>query len=1076
VLRKWLSALTAALLVAALLAPAAVLASDSQPPDCPGDTFSTNEDASGNGQLQCNADSSITYALDGGGPTNGTLTTLDPDGSFTYDPDSNYFGPDSFDYTGTDEDGTSTPATIVITVTAVNDPPSFAKGPDDAVAENSGTRTVAGWATNISEGPANESSQTVTFEITGNTDASLFSTLPSVSATGTLTYKPATSQSGSATITLRLTDNGGSANGGNDTSPTQSFDITISGVNDPPSFTVGPDQTVLEDAAPQSVAGWATNISEGPPDESGQVVTFVIDSNTNPGLFSAGPAVNSSGRLTYTPAADANGSADITLHAHDSGGGTDDSPPQTFTINVTLVNDPPTFTKGANQTVAENAGAVSVPNWATSISKGPSNESGQTVTFQIASNSNPALFAAGPAISPAGTLTYTPAASANGSASIGVQLKDNGGTANGGDDTSGTQTFTITVTGVNDPPSFVKGANQTVAEDAGAQSIPNWATGISPGPSDEAGQTVTFVVDSDIPDLFSAGPAVSSSGTLTFTPSANLNGTSTITLHAHDNGGGLTDDSPTQTFTIKMTPVNDQPSFTKGSNQSVVEDSGLHTVTSWATNVVKGPADEAAQAVDFVIDSNSAPALFAVPPTVAPNGTLTYTLAPNANGSATIGLHIHDSGGGTPPNDDAGPTVTFTIAVSRANDAPTCANDSNATFVNTALNASLASCTDIDGDTLGFSLVTQSTHGTTAVNSNGTYTYTPNASFQGTDTFAFKANDGSVDSNPATMSILVSPDPIARNDVSPTDFPPIIQGSGPTAIPVLANDLDKQGGPLLITSVTQGSKGKVVITGGGTGLTYDPTGLATGTDSFRYSIVDNQSRTNSAIVVVIIFPDKTKPIVTVPLATIVSPATLGSSTGKVRISWSASDVGTGLKSVQLQESYNGATFKTVTLASPRASSVLRSLVFGKTYRYRVRATDVVGNVSTYVLSPTVVAIRYQESSAAIAYAGHWAAARSASYSGGKARWATGAGASATFKFSGRSVAWVSSKSATRGSAQVFVDGVLVRTVSLYRSGSLHRQVVFSMRWSIAGPHTIQVVNLRTVGHPRVDLDTLVIAR
>ena len=66
------------------------------------------------------------------------------------------------------------------------------------------------------------------------------------------------------------------------------------------------------------------------------------------------------------------------------------------------------------------------------------------------------------------TLTYTPAANANGLATVTVRLKDDGGTANGGVDTSGPQTFTITVTPVNDVPSFLKGADQSVNEDAGA--------------------------------------------------------------------------------------------------------------------------------------------------------------------------------------------------------------------------------------------------------------------------------------------------------------------------------------------------------------------------------------------------------------------------------------------------------------------------------------------------------------------------------------------------------------------------------------------------------------------------------
>ena len=115
----------------------------------------------------------------------------------------------------------------------------------------------------------------------------------------------------------------------------------------------------------------------------------------------------------------------------------------------------------------ENAGAQTVSPWATAISPGPPDESAQTLTFLITGNTNAALFSAPPAVSPTGALTYTPAANAIGTATITVTLKDNGGTANGGVDTSAAQTFTITVQHVNQPPSFTKGPDQTVLEDAG---------------------------------------------------------------------------------------------------------------------------------------------------------------------------------------------------------------------------------------------------------------------------------------------------------------------------------------------------------------------------------------------------------------------------------------------------------------------------------------------------------------------------------------------------------------------------------------------------------------------------------
>src|SRR4029453_13551327 len=109
----------------------------------------------------------------------------------------------------------------------------------------------------------------------------------------------------------------------------------------------------------------------------------------------------------------------------------------------TDVNEAPSFSAGANQTVAEDAGAQTVTPWATAISPGPPEEAGQTVTFTVTGNTNAALFSAGPLVSPTGSLTYPPATNVSGTATITLALLDNGGTANGGVDTSAPQTFTI---------------------------------------------------------------------------------------------------------------------------------------------------------------------------------------------------------------------------------------------------------------------------------------------------------------------------------------------------------------------------------------------------------------------------------------------------------------------------------------------------------------------------------------------------------------------------------------------------------------------------------------------------------
>jgi large repetitive protein len=160
-----------------------------------------------------------------------------------------------------------------------------------------------------------------------------------------------------------------------------------------------------------------------------------------------------------------------------------------------------------------------------------------------------------PAVVPDGTLTYKPAADANGTATVTVAAVDDGGTAGGGVDTSPPQTFTITVDPVNDAPSFAAGPNQLVLSLLGAQSVPGWASSISTGPANESAQTVSFIVTNDNPGIFTVQPAVAPDGTLTYTPRLLGLGTATVTVQAVDTGGtanGGVDTSPPQTFTITI--------------------------------------------------------------------------------------------------------------------------------------------------------------------------------------------------------------------------------------------------------------------------------------------------------------------------------------------------------------------------------------------------------------------------------------------------------------------------------------------------------------------------------------------
>jgi hypothetical protein len=114
-----------------------------------------------------------------------------------------------------------------------------------------------------------------------------------------------------------------------------------------------------------------------------------------------------------------------------------------------------------------------------------------------------------------------------------------------------------------------------------------------------------------------------------------------------------------------------------------------------------------------------------------------------------------------------------------------------------------------------------------------------------------------------------------------------------------------------------------------------------------------------------------------------------------------------------------------------------------------------------------------QSSTSVTYSGSWNTSSSTYYYGGTIRYATAASASTSYTFTGYSIGWVAYRGPTRGSATVYVDGVLKATVSLYSSTYASKPVAYTFSWSTNGVHTIQVVDDGTVGHSRIDVDAFV---
>jgi predicted extracellular nuclease len=258
--------------------------------------------------------------------------------------------------------------------------------------------------------------------------------------------------------------------------------------------------------------------------------------------------------VVVTPGEDENGAVAVTLTVTDPDGDTDAS---TFTLDVTPVNDVPGFTRGADVTVAEDAGAQVVGGWATGISAGAANESAQTLDFEVVSNTNAGLFSdTGPvAVAADGTLTFTPEADTSGSAVIELRISDDGGTADGGVDASDVQSFTITVTAANDAPVFDPASFAfTVAEVAPAGSIVGTVTAGDVDVGDTRSYAITassvagaFAIDANTGQITVASQAAMTLGnspfelTVTVTDAGGLTDTAEVTITVQAAGGADSD-------------------------------------------------------------------------------------------------------------------------------------------------------------------------------------------------------------------------------------------------------------------------------------------------------------------------------------------------------------------------------------------------------------------------------------------------------------------------------------------------------------------------------------------------------
>jgi VCBS repeat-containing protein len=393
------------------------------------------------------------------------------------------------------------------------------------------------------------------------------------------------------------------------------------------------------------------------------------------------------------------------------------------------------------------------------------------------------------------------------------------------DGAEGVYDVTVDFPGVNDAPAAGDDAYTTNEDEALAVAAP----GLLANDADPEGRAM---IASIVSGPVQGAVSLHADGSFTYAPVANFNGTDRFTYKVTDSDGA---ESSPATVTITVTPVNDPP-VALGETYVTAEDT---TLTAPAPGVLANDTDVDGSALSAVVESTASSGALVL----NADGSFTYTPAPNFNGTDQFTYRATDGA--------LSSTATVTIRVTPVNDPPLALGDSYRTPRGTPLRVAapgvLSNDGDVDSTSLTAIFVAAPSHGTVSLASDGSFTYTPSATFVGVDSFQYKASDGAAESNVATVSITVeqtSGAPIARDDsfTARKNLPRLVLAPG-----VLANDTSATGAKLTAVLVRQPSHGVVLLLPNGAFL-YLPFPNFVGTDAFLYKASDGISTSNVATV------------------------------------------------------------------------------------------------------------------------------------------------------------------------------------------------------------------------------------
>ncbi|BCG12854.1 hypothetical protein YZOS03_13370 [Vibrio alginolyticus] len=603
--------------------------------------------------------------------TQGTVEIVD--GKLVFTPAENFHGDAEITYTVTDGALTDQ-ATVNVTVNAVNDTPVVESNlADQTLAEDFTPYSID---LNTAFSDVDNADGELTFSVSGNSNIQV------AIVNGIATFTPTADWNGSEALTFTATDPSGE-------SVSQTVNFTVAPVAD----IVADNATVVEDTA-TIIKVLGNDTFEG--DDK------VVSLDTNHGPANGTVSVNPDGSVTYTPNDNYHGTDSFTYIV--TSGGVSES--TTVNIDVTPVNDAP---------VATNDNAVTDEDTPVTIDVLPNDTDIDGDTLRIDSASVPSDQGTVEIVD--GKLVFTPAENFHGDAEITYTVTDGSLTDQA--------TVNVTVNAVNDTPVVESSiADQTLAEDFTPYSI-DLNTAFSD--VDNADGELTFSVSGN-----SNIQVAIVNGIATFTPTADWNGSETLTFTATDPSG----ESVSQTVNFTVAPVADIES----DRATVVEDT---------PTIIKVLGNDTFEGDDKAVslDSNNGPANGTV--SVNPDGSVTYTPNDNFHGTDSF-TYIVTSGG-------VSESTTVNVDVTPVNDAPVAKDDTAVTDEDTPVTIDvLPNDTDIDGDTLSIqSASVPETQGTVEI-VDGKLVFTPAENFNGDAEITYTITDGSL-TDQAKVAVTVNP-------------------------------------------------------------------------------------------------------------------------------------------------------------------------------------------------------------------------------------------------------------------------------------------------------------------------------